>query len=194
MTGSNSGRWPSEWSVELVRRRDLCRTPFGPKQFRLGSTRTEVVVLEGQRTNPIAREGENRIAHRWGNPSKSFFADPNNRFVRRADKMDSYFRHFRRSQQGIVVKIALHDAPFLEGDFLAEYRRKPHHHLHLDLPFRGERIHQERPGVHRYVEPFHPNLAFLADGHSGDDRANRDLFDARPPAIPDGDSHARSLG
>src|SRR2546427_9605369 len=108
MTGSNSGRWPSEWSVELVRARALGRTPFGPKQFRLGSTRTEVVVLEGQRTNPFARDGENGIAHRRGDPSKSFFADPDNRFVRGTDKMDFDFRHFRRSQQGIVVKIALH--------------------------------------------------------------------------------------
>ena len=151
------------------------------------------MILEGQRTNPLAGDGENGIAHRRGNPPKSFFADPDNRIVRRADKMDSDFRHFRRPQQGIVVKIALHDAPFLDGDFLAQYRRKPHHHLHLDLPFRGERIHQERPGVHSYIEPFHSNLALLADGHGGNHRANRDLFDARPPAVADGDSHAGSL-
>ena len=107
--------------------------------------------------------------------------------------MDSDFRHFGRPQQGIVVKIALHDAPFLDGDFLTQYGRQPHHHLHFDLPFRGKRIHQERAGVHRDIEPFHADLALPADGHGGDHRANGDLFDARPPAIPDGDSHAGSV-
>src|SRR5260370_23828650 len=72
--------------------------------YRLGSTHTEVMILEGQRTNPLARDAENGVAHRRGNPAKSFFTDPYNWFVRRADKMDSYFRHFRRAQQRIVVK------------------------------------------------------------------------------------------
>src|SRR5207302_7944591 len=95
----------------------------GWKPRRSGSTRTEVVILEGQRTKPLAGDGENGVAHRRGNPPKSFFADPDNRFVRRADKMNSDFRHFRRPQQGVVVKIALHYAPFLDRDFLAQYRR-----------------------------------------------------------------------
>ena len=76
---------------------------------------TEVVILEGQRTNPLACDGENGIAHRRGNPTQGFFADPDDRIVRRSYKVDPDFRHLRRAQQGIVVKIALHGAPFLVG-------------------------------------------------------------------------------
>src|SRR5437879_12826666 len=61
---------------------------------KLGSTPTEVVILEGQRTNPLPRDGKNSVAHRRGNPTKGFFADPDDRIVRRAP-------------QGIVVEIAL---------------------------------------------------------------------------------------
>src|SRR5437879_11367555 len=130
---------PKSAFLALATRTSRSRLVLGGNSFlsriglgQLGIARAEVVILQRQRTNPFACDGENGIAHRWGNPSKSFFADPNNRFVRRTYKMDSYFRHFGRSQQRIVVKIALHDASFLEGDFLAEYRRKPHHHLHLE--------------------------------------------------------------
>ena len=69
------------------------------------------MILEGQRTNPLARDGENSIAHRRGNPPKSFFADPDNRFVRRADKMDSYFRHFRRNREFRLIPGTCENSP-----------------------------------------------------------------------------------
>src|SRR5437016_4494276 len=99
---------------------------------------TEVVILEGERTNALPRDGKNSVAHRGCNPTQGFFADPDNRIVRGAYKVDPDFRHLCRAQQGIVLEIALHRAPFLDGDLLAKHRRKPHYHLHLDLAFRGQ--------------------------------------------------------
>src|SRR6266571_4551448 len=59
-----------------------------------------------------------------------------------------------------------------DGDFLAEYCSQPHRDLHLNLPLCRERVHEERAGIHGNVEPFHPDLALLADRDSGHNGAN----------------------
>jgi hypothetical protein len=58
----------------------------------------QVVIFEGQGTNPLARGGEDRITHRWSNPSYRFLADAGNRVIICADPMDAYLRHLCRAQ------------------------------------------------------------------------------------------------
>src|SRR5262245_47203428 len=91
----------------------------------------------------------------------------------------------------VMMEFAM-DTSFLNRYFLFESGRKSHDNLHLNLPFRGQWVHEKGAGVHRYIETFRSNFALLADGNGGDDGADRDLVAGYSAAVADGNSPGSS--
>ena len=94
--------------------------------------------------------------------------------------MDGHFRHFPHGKQGEVVEIALNHTPVFNGDFLVERHPQSRSHLHFNLAFHDQRIHQKGARVKGDINPLHCDLSRPADGNAGHDSANTDLGTAGP--------------
>src|ERR1035437_9252323 len=110
--------WPLGDATRLSSWADATGMSSGSRHAKANLCPGKAGLRQWQRTNPLARGGENRVGDGRQNRRQRRLAQPCRIVVRRQEMDFDFRRRLRQPYHPVLMVVGLHHMAFIDGDFL----------------------------------------------------------------------------